>query len=131
MKAFYCALAVVAVSAACTGDATSDAGTEAKLSVIADEIFSPNCSATACHGGDGPVRDLKLDADDLHAELVDVESTVSGVAYVVPGDPEASLLYRVLIGDVDSIRQMPPNSPVDDDKVELVKTWIEDGATDD
>ncbi len=124
-------LCSLGLSSACSGQDTADAGLMPQLSVIQAEIFSPSCSATVCHGGDGPARGLKLDADDVYGELVDVESSLVGKHYVVAGDVDASLLYTVLTEGAEGIRQMPPGAPLSDEKLDLVRTWIEDGANND
>jgi len=48
------------------------------------------------------------------------------VAQVVPGDPENSLLYKVLIGD--GAPQMPPGNPLPDEMIQTIYDWIEQGA---
>ncbi len=46
---------------------------------------------------------------------------------VVPGKPEESWLYRALQYDGSDL-QMPPDSKLPDEKISLVKIWIEAGA---
>jgi WD40 repeat protein len=48
---------------------------------------------------------------------------------VVPGKPDESLLLEVIVGDPPS---MPPKGPaLSMEHVELIRTWISEGATDD
>lgn len=105
----------------------TEEGTEPTLSGLQENIFSPRCSNAACHGGDNPVRELNLSDGNAFASLVDVEST-TGQIYVIPSDPENSLLYQIIQESVGDIRQMPPGFTVEDDDVALVKAWIEAGA---
>lgn len=49
--------------------------------------------------------------------------------YVVAGDPEASLLWRVVSGDVDEGEViMPPGGPLPPVKTQHIYDWIEAGA---
>lgn len=100
---------------------------------VQEEIFELNCAAAACHGGANPAADLRLDADDTHANIVDQPAALNdGWTYVVPGDPEASLVYAIVTGELDNgQRQMPPGVQLDEEKVQLLYDWIAAGAADD
>ncbi|MBT8235144.1 MAG: hypothetical protein KJO04_03040 [Bacteroidia bacterium] len=71
-----------------------------------------------CHKGDEP-PDLR--------DNVSYEDLLNG--YVVPGDAEASILYKSLLG-IDGVSLMPPGSKWPDSKINLVKNWIDQGAKD-
>lgn len=73
---------------------------------------------TGCHkaGGDAPNME-----DNSYDNLLD--------SYVVPGNAEASILYKSLLG-IDGVPLMPPGSQWPDSKINLVKTWIDQGALD-
>ena len=47
---------------------------------------------------------------------------------IVPGDPQASELYRRLITDDEGLRMPFDAEPLADDSVQLVQRWIEQGA---
>ena len=49
--------------------------------------------------------------------------------YVIPGDSEASILYKSLLG-IDGVSLMPPGSQWPDTKINAVKDWIDQGALD-
>jgi len=100
---------------------------------VQEEIFELNCSTASCHGGSNPSAGMKLDADDSHDVLVDQDAGANnpGWKLVVAGDPEASLLYNVIRGEVGDQRQMPPGLELDEEKLELVFDWITAGALDD
>ena len=46
--------------------------------------------------------------------------------YVVPGNPEESMLYRRLTGD--GVPVMPPSGKLPDETIQLFYDWIEQGA---
>ena len=76
-------------------------------------IFTQSC--IACHGG-SIIPDLR--------EGNSYDAIVNG-EFIVPNDIEASILYQRLIGN-GSI--MPPGNPLATTDINLVKSWIEDGA---
>lgn len=67
--------------------------------------------ALSAHGGKGGVF---------------LESYTDIAKYVVPGDPEGSMLYKRLTGDGVSV--MPPNGPLPSDTIQLFYDWIKQGA---
>lgn len=71
-----------------------------------------------CHKGDEP-PDLRDD--------VSYEDLING--FVVPGDAEASILYKSLL-KLDGVSLMPPEGQWPDSKINLVKRWIDQGALD-
>jgi mono/diheme cytochrome c family protein len=77
-------------------------------------------SCLACHGPNENTRqaDLRLDTHDFIGTLV------------VPGDAEASPLFRRLTTG-DSVQRMPPASSgrsLTDEQIEAVRLWIDGGA---
>lgn len=121
-------LLIAALGAACDADGPQR---EPTLTALRADIFDPRCSFAACHGGANPVRGLDLENDPF-GTLVDVESVEDpAIKRVVPGDPAASLLFRVLQGPVGATRQMAPGAFLDADELEQVRAWIEAGAAND
>lgn len=88
---------------------------------FSDEIqpmFSANCTASGCHvsGGYAPVLTEGEAYDELMAmDLVNVD------------EPEKSGLYKWM----DNTSQpMPPSGRMDEDTLQMVLAWIEQGAED-
>ena len=90
----------------------------------------------------GPVEELSYQADILPlwgqcvgchngSEPPNLEDTVSYNellnGYVIPGDADASILYKSLLG-IDGVSLMPPGSQWPDTKINAVKDWINQGA---
>lgn len=67
--------------------------------------------ALDAHGGDGGIF---------------LESYADIVEHVEPGNPENSLLYKVLIGD--GVPLMPPDNPLPNELIQTIYNWIEQGA---
>ena len=81
-------------------------------------IFEKNC--LNCHGSGGPVAAILLIED--YSVLIEKGA-------VVPGDPDASRLYKRLLGEGGQL--MPQGGPpLPDADIETIKNWILDGASD-
>lgn len=84
-------------------------------------IFVANCSGNACHI---PCRPLNGGGMCLVSH-----TTMSTAGVVIPGDAENSLMVQYLEG-----RQNPPmpygELPLSDSLIQLIRTWIDEGAVD-
>ncbi len=92
-------------------------------------VFEAYCYA--CHDAGAVTAGLDLETDAWSA-LVGVESANSpGAVLVEPGDAEASLLYRKLTSSQAEGEGggMPPSGSLDGNSLDLVKGWIDAGAT--
>lgn len=115
-----------------------------------------SCAASSCHGGDRARAELDFkEGPDLIAVLVDVPACENpAMVRVKPGDPDASWMWVKLTGPITDTNtgmldyegtpatdctgvvngfgtRMPFQAPFDglpEDKLNLIKTWIEDGA---
>ncbi|MDE0889791.1 MAG: PSD1 and planctomycete cytochrome C domain-containing protein [Phycisphaerales bacterium] len=88
-------------------------------------ILSDRCFL--CHGPDAATQmaDLRLDSFEAATRVVD------GLAAIVPGNPEASLLFERITA-VDPHDVMPPPDSgkiaISESEAELIRRWIEEGA---
>jgi predicted CxxxxCH...CXXCH cytochrome family protein len=89
-------------------------------------IINGNC-LTCQAATPNPIGGLDLETDP-YAALVNVPSLYDGSMRVAPNDPDGSLLVRKLEGDAGGI--MPPTGALPDDRIQLVRDWIADGASD-
>ena len=82
-------------------------------------IFEASC--LNCHGPDGAFRETLLME---HAELIDGGT-------VIPGNPDASELYKRLLGPTENGVQMPlGQEPLPPQSVDTIRRWILTGAPD-
>lgn len=108
------------------------------MTAVYEEILKKTCAQPFCHLGAAGSTPLFSDKDSSYQALVNMLAAGtkcgdSGAVLVVPGDPDASLLYRKievprpsdLCGD-----PMPGGGgpPLDDGGINQIKTWIEQGA---
>ena len=95
------------------------ASAQSQLAQDTYAIFEASC--LNCHGTDGAFRETLLME---HSELIDGGS-------VVPGNPNASELYKRLLGPTENGAQMPFGLPkLPDQSIETVRRWILAGAPD-
>ena len=69
-----------------------------------------------CHNGSEPPN---------LEDMVSYDELLNG--YVVPGDADASILYKSLLG-IDGVSLMPPGSQWPNAKINAVRDWINQGA---
>lgn len=93
---------------------------------VSDSVIA-GCAFSSCHGsGTGG---LTLDGTAADRERLLSGESVTGVPYVVPGDPDASYLVHKLEGGPDLAGElMPPGTPLDEETINLVRDWIAEGA---
>lgn len=92
---------------------------QAQVAQDAYAILEKSC--LGCHGAGGPAAAILLIED--HSALV-----AEGGA-VVPGDPDASRLYKRLLGEGGALMPLG-GDPLPDAEIETVKNWISTGAPD-
>jgi hypothetical protein len=118
-----------------TASATVYVKTSTDTSFVAEvlPIFQP---CVICHQGTSGVGSvLSLESDKAYDQLVNVPARQSCAPElrVTPGDPGASVLFLKIAGTTCGQR-MPPASPTyfdqQPEKLEAIRSWIEQGAQD-
>jgi len=94
----------------------SDNGGEPDIVSYQNDIIPLWVQCVGCHNGNEP-PDLRDD--------VSYNNLLNG--FVVPGNAEASTLYKSLL-NLDGVPLMPPGGQWPDSKINLVKDWIDQGA---
>lgn len=93
-----------------------DDNTEPELISYQNDIIPLWGQCVGCHNGNEPPN---FSDDVSYNELLN--------GFVVPGDADASILYKSLLG-IDGVPLMPPGAQWPDAKINLVKDWINQGA---
>jgi PKD repeat protein len=106
---------------------------EATFSAVQQQIFTPSCAFSQCHGGDSPSEGMSLMAGDAYNEIVNVPSNQSSLDRIEPNDPEASYLYLKVTGDssISGARMPRGGAPLSQQLIDLLRDWIERGAPND
>jgi hypothetical protein len=78
-------------------------------------ILTNNCNFSGCHG------------NGSRAGKVELSSYDSVIKFVVRYQPTQSILYLSLI-KTDPLRRMPPAGPLNNNRIQLISNWIEQGA---
>ena len=112
-----------------TEGGTPDGGQALTLARLSDEIFTPKCATSACHGGNNPAANLSLRAGDI-AQIVGASSAARpDYKLIAPGDPVNSYLLMKLRGDEGIAGdRMPPARALEPEEIALVEAWVEAGA---
>lgn len=98
-------------------------------------IFSKSCNQPACHDGtfEPDFRTVQSAYNSLVNHPVKKNYPINPLPYrVKPGDINASMMYhRITLHSPPNYERMPSSgNPLPDDKIALVRRWIEDGAKD-
>ena len=91
-------------------------GDETPIVSYQSDIIPLWVQCVGCHNGSEP-PDLR--------DNVSYNELLNG--YVVPGNADSSILYKSLLG-IDGVELMPPGSMLPDEKITLVRDWINQGA---
>ena len=89
-------------------------------SFISATITEPSCATVNCHS-----QVTQKGGLDLNDRETGYYNLVNGF-YVIPGQPAQSSLIDWLNGKAPL--RMPPDNPLPASDVELIETWITDGA---
>ncbi|MEM7698783.1 MAG: PSD1 and planctomycete cytochrome C domain-containing protein [Verrucomicrobiota bacterium] len=82
-----------------------------------------DASCLDCHDRDTLKGGVGLETF-YHASL----PTDAGDKLIAPGDPEASVLFHVLLEEDPEKRMPPKGGPLDPEDIEILRRWIEQGA---
>jgi hypothetical protein len=114
-----------------TGEGTPRQASVSYASQI-QPIFTSNCATAGCHSGPNPAGNLSLTQGHSYGNLVGVTSRDFAPALrIAPNDPGASVLYNKVANTNFFGRTMPPGTTgLPSSQVDLIRTWILEGAHD-
>jgi len=118
-RLFFVVLAAVAIVGC--GGTTDDR--PAKWSFISPAITEPSCATVNCHSALAQKAGV-----DLHDRAAGF-ATLAGRGFVDPAMPDASAVLFMMRGQ-GSLR-MPPDGPLPEADIVLIRNWIAAGATND
>lgn len=99
---------------------------EPNLPSIQALVFTPTCATAGCHSGGAPAGSLNLTDGNSYANLVDVPSVGSALDRVEPGLPNDSYLVQKL--ETVGAGSMPPGNNLPQADIDVIRTWISNGA---
>lgn len=128
----FVSLLLMGLAAGCEhADPLGANDTTPTLSNVQTNIFNTSCAVSGCHRGSSAPHGLDLSVGNAHGNLVNVESGgVPNLLRVDPGDPDDSYLVMKLEGHSDIVgARMPLGGPyLSEEQIQLIRTWIEEGA---
>jgi len=96
------------------------------------DVLTTRCGGGLCHGGSNAGWVLRGTVSATYSELVGpASSACTGLKRVEPGKPELSSLYLKVRGSFAGVctgKPMPTGSTLKAAHVELIRSWIADGA---
>ena len=96
---------------------------------VPQRILAPRCGMRGCHATENPQGALDLASPDVIGRLSGVESATSvcsGRKLLVPGDPDASLLYDKLFDQTVCGARMPLSpTPLPNAEINEIRAWID------
>ena len=102
-------------------------GLQPTLSSIQDNIITPKCVNQGCHPGSA--APMSLAQGVAFSTLVNVPSGYGNLLRVAPNDFANSVLFLKITGSATTGNRMPLNrSPLEQDEINAIQEWIEDGA---
>jgi hypothetical protein len=138
---------LLAVLAACSSEpeplklAPRDGGaatTSASFSKDVMPIIGESCALTACHAAKQSNLGIHLtfDEEQVYTELQKASPTFGGVKFVVPGKPDESLVMAKMDATQAKLpscasgcgKEMPPEDLLPQEKRDVIRRWIADGA---
>ncbi|MDP3684982.1 MAG: c-type cytochrome domain-containing protein, partial [Ignavibacteria bacterium] len=104
----------------------------ATFSTIQKEVFNVSCALSGCHSGTDAAAGMDLSADKAFNNLVNVSSTSNtNFVRVQPGNSANSFIIKRLRNTGESSGIMPPSGKLSENTIQLVETWINNGAKND
>ncbi len=121
-------LLIACVVAAPPGASRMEGPTDHPVEIDFSRDIRPILAAKcfACHGPDGSSREAGLRLDTRDGAVADLGD---GFHAIVPGDLEASELWFRVGSDDPELRMPPKGEPLSAAELDLLRRWIEAGAT--
>lgn len=117
-RLMYCVLA--AAIAACGTDEDERPTT---LEVVTLTVLAPSCGQVQCHSSTTKTQELAFDTvDDARRAMIELEVDLA----IGEGRPLENDLMNVLNGD--GLERMPPDSPLADEDLALIRAWLTAGG---
>ena len=109
-------------------DQEKDQETVVTFSGTIQPIFNFNCAVSACHV-QGHSTGMDLTEENSYDLVVNVVSKNYGPAFrVKPFSPDSSVLYHKVANTGKYGGVMPPGGQISSEDIDLIKTWITEGA---
>lgn len=82
-------------------------------------VFRSSCGFDLCHDA----------ATQSGGIVLENYESILASGYIVPGDPDASLIYqKITVQGVVGLMPPSPRGPLSDTNIEIIRKWIEQGA---
>lgn len=104
-------------------------GPTVSFSADVQPIFTNSCALSGCHSGPSPSSGLSLEAGVSHAEIVNGNAIQSVLNLITPGSPDDSYLYQKILPSGNRVGgRMPLSGSITQAEIDIIATWITEGA---
>ncbi|MER3328832.1 MAG: hypothetical protein RIF34_04570 [Candidatus Kapaibacterium sp.] len=110
----------------CEPDMKVDGQMKASFKEIQEQVFTPTCATSGCHGGSF-FSYPKLEEGLAYDNIVGKDNLAGNLQLIEPGNSSNSYLYKKLLGEAGSL--MPLGGPkLNQSILDSIKVWIDNGA---
>jgi|APTNR8051073442_1049403.scaffolds.fasta_scaffold07513_6 hypothetical protein len=110
----------------CETDIKVDNQMKASFKEIQDQIFTPTCATSGCHGGSFSSYP-NLEKENAYTNIVGKNNSSGNMKLIEQGNSTNSYLYKRLLGEGGSL--MPQGGPkLNQTILDSIKVWIDNGA---
>jgi len=96
-------------------------------------IVQNSCALSGCHGNGSASQGLNLDQANMLQSTINIPASQDSSRFRInPGNAEESYLYRKVDPNLSHSGSMMPRggSPLSESELEIIRTWINEGAPD-
>ena len=124
-------VSILGITISCGKEQTSQPSEPIDFQRDIQPIFNESCALSGCHSGPNPTGNMSLEEGISYQNIVNVVSFGYAPALrVYPGFPDSSVLYHKVSYSGKYGQGMPPTGPLPSEKVQIIKHWIDELATD-
>ncbi|MCK6511116.1 hypothetical protein L6R29_14230 [Myxococcota bacterium] len=110
-------------------EANPEPAPETSTGISLQKDLLPIIQSNGCLGCHGSSGQFKIDANNLHASIVNVKRKIDpSSTYVIPNDPSNSYLLLKLKPNPPSGARMPRGGALAADEIQKFEDWIKQGA---
>lgn len=110
----------------CEPDIKIDNQMKASFKEIQDQVLTPSCATSGCHGG-AFATSPNLEAGQAYSNIVGMNNNAGHMNHIHPGNSSTSYLYKKLLGDGTTLMPLG-GQKLNKAILDSIKAWIDNGA---
>ncbi len=110
----------------CEPDLKVDNQMKASFKEIQEQVLTPSCATSACHGG-SLFNYPKLEKDKSYDNIVGKNNLAGNMPLIDPGNSANSFLYKKLLGEAGWLMPLG-GQKLNQNVLDSIAAWIDNGA---